>query len=332
MTQDWNVGMLLGVSSAYWRGCAVQAAVRLKIFSVIGHKEMNAADIADEASTNTRATELLLDALSAMGLLTKTDHTYTNTDFSRTHLHEESPGYMGHIILHHHHILDGWAQLDKAVCTGKKIEKRSYGEDIERESFLLGMFNLAKGLAPEIAASIDLTGRKRLLDLGGGPGTYAIHFCKENPDLEAVIFDLPTTEPIAAKVVASHNLSDRISFEGGDFTTTSPTKNSFDVAWLSHILHSNSYEECERCIQKTTEALTPGGLLLVHDFILNSTKDGPEFPALFSLNMLVGTDEGRSYSDKEISNMLQQAGLSQITQHSFRAPNDSSIISAIKPR
>jgi SAM-dependent methyltransferase len=332
MTQDWNVGTLLGVSSGYWRGCALQAAVRLKIFSIIGQQQKNSALIADEASTDARATELLLDALSAMGLLKKTGLIYSNTDFSKTHLQESSPGYMGHIILHHHHILDGWAQLDKAVCTGKKIDKRSYGADIERESFLLGMFNLAQGLAPQIAASIDLTGRKRLLDLGGGPGTYSIHFCKENPDLEAVIFDRPTTEPIAAKVVASYDLSDRISFEGGDFNTTVLPKNSFDVAWLSHILHSNSYEECEKCIQKTANALTPGGLLLVHDFILNSVKDGPEFPALFSLNMLVGTDEGRSYSDREITSMFEQAGLSQITQHNFRAPNDSSIISAIKPK
>ncbi|BHH84850.1 methyltransferase [Desulforhopalus sp. 52FAK] len=332
MAQDWNVGILLGVSSGYWRGCALQAAVRLKIFSILDSNSMDAEEIADLASTNSRATELLLDALSAMGLLVKAGNRYTNSHFAQKHLHEESQEYMGHIILHHHHILDGWAQLDKAVCTGQKIEKRSYGAEIERESFLLGMFNLAKGIAPQIAASINLSGRKRLLDLGGGPGTYSIHFCKENPELEAVIFDRPTTEPIAAKVIASHNLSDRISFEGGDFNTTPLEKNSFDVAWLSHILHSNSYEECERCIENTAEALTPGGLLLIHDFILNSEKNGPEFPALFSLNMLVGTDQGRSYSDLEIIAMLQRAGLTEISHHSFRAPNDSSIISAVKPK
>ncbi len=194
------------------------------------------------------------------------------------------------------------------------------------------MFNLAKDLAPKIAATIDLTSRKRLLDLGGGPGTYAIHFCLENPELSAVIFDRPTTEPIATQVVGSYNLLDRITFEGGDFNVTTPADNDFDVAWLSHILHSNSYEECEKCIQKTANSLEPGGLILIHDFILNSAKDGPEFPALFSLNMLVGTDRGRSYSDIEISEMLQGAGFTEVTSHDFRAPNDSSIISAIKPR
>ena len=332
MSQDWNLGKLLGVSSAYWRGCTLQAAVRLKIFSLLDPKVQTAEEIAKNASTDVRATSLLLDALAAMGLLNKVKLHYTNSDFSTTYLREDSPEYMGHIILHHHHILDGWAQLDKAVCTGKKVEKRSYGVDTERESFLLGMFNLAKELAPHIAANIDLSGRKRLLDLGGGPGTYSIHFCLANPELKAVIFDRPTTEPIAEKVVSSYALSDRISFESGDFNTTTHATEKFDVAWLSHILHSNSYDECVQLIQKTVDALMPGGLLLVHDFILNTSKDGPEFPALFALNMLVGTDRGRSYSDKEITSMLERAGLTEITHHSIRAPNDSSILSAIKPK
>ena len=331
MSQDWNVGMLLGVSSGYWKGCTLQAAVRLKIFSLLGQKTYNADELAENASTNERATGLLLDALSAMGLLIKEGSGYSNSGFAKTYLQEDSPEYMGHIILHHHHILDGWAQLDKAVCTGKKIETRSYGADIERESFILGMYNLAKGLAPEIAANIDLTGRRRMLDLGGGPGTYSIHFCQANPELKSVIFDRPATEPIAEKMVKSYGLSERISFEGGDFNTATHTAKSFDVAWLSHILHSNSPEECTQLIQKTADALTPGGLLLIHDFILNTQKDGPEFPALFALNMLVGTDKGRSYSDKEITTMLKQAGLTEISHHSFQSPNDSSILSATKP-
>ncbi len=336
MSQDWNIGTLLSVSSGYWRGCALQAAVRLKFFSLLDSNTQTAEEVAQNASTDPRATGLLLDALSAMDLLLKVGSNYFNSDFSTTYLREDSPDYMGHIILHHHHILDGWAQLDKAVCIGKKVEKRSYGEDIERESFLLGMFNLAKGLAPQIAANIDLSGRKRLLDLGGGPGTYSIHFCLANPELSAVIFDRPSTKPIAQTIVNSYALSDRISFEGGDFNATSNTTanatESFDVAWLSHILHSNSHDECVQIIQQTADALMPGGLLLIHDFILNASKDGPEFPALFALNMLVGTDKGRSYSNKEIINMFEQAGLTEITHHPFRAPNDSSILSAIKPK
>ncbi|MGB3212094.1 MAG: methyltransferase [Desulforhopalus sp.] len=330
MTKEWNAGMLLGVSNGYWRGCTVQAGVRLKVFTVLGQTQYNAGELAERIGADCRATGLLLDALTAMGLLVKTENDYANSEFSEKFLIADTPGYMGHIILHHHHILDGWAQLDQAVKTGGRVDRRSYGVETERESFLMGMFNLAMIIAPQMAAKFKLTGRRRLLDLGGGPGTYSIHFCLANPDLEAVILDRPTTEPFARETVARFNLSDRIDFVGGDFTIDPITGGPYDVAWLSHILHSNSTEQCQVCLEKTVAAMEAGGIVLIHDFILDDTKDGPEFPALFALNMLVGTERGRSYSKGEISAMLTRAGVTDISFHNPGLPNDSSIISGVK--
>jgi hypothetical protein len=175
-----------------------------------------------------------------------------------------------------------------------------------------------------------MSGRRRLLDLGGGPGTYAIHFCLANPELTAVILDRPTTESFATQTVARFNLSERIAFVAGDFTVDPLLGGPYDVAWLSHILHSNSFDEAQLCIDKTVAVMEPGGTILIHDFILNDAKDGPEFPALFALNMLVGTDNGRSYSRAEIVDMLAQAGVAEIVHHPFRAPNHSSVITGIK--
>ncbi|HKJ64537.1 MAG TPA: methyltransferase dimerization domain-containing protein, partial [Desulfopila sp.] len=166
MENDWNVGKLLNISSGYWKGCTLQAAVRLDIFSHIGNDCVAVDEVAEKADTDQVATEMLLDALAAIALLEKTDTCYGNTGFSRNYLVRSSPQYMGHIILHHHHILDGWAQLDTAVATGRPADKRSYGAEIERQSFLFGMYNLAMGLAPELAKRIDLNGCRRLLDLG----------------------------------------------------------------------------------------------------------------------------------------------------------------------
>lgn len=237
---------------------------------------------------------------------------------------------MGHIILHHHHLLDGWAQLGQVVQTGQPVEKRSFGVEVERESFLMGMFNLAMAIAPTIAREIDLGDRGRLLDLGGGPGTYAIQFCLANPGLHAVIIDRPTTEPFARKTAAQFGVADRVGFLPGDFTIGAIAGGPYDVAWLSHILHSNDTAACERLIARTVAALQPGGLLLVHDFILDDSKDGPEFPALFSLNMLLAGNGGRSYSEREIRDMLGKAGVGDITRYQFRAPNDSAILAGRK--
>jgi hypothetical protein len=191
------------------------------------------------------------------------------------------------------------------------------------------MFNLACLLAPGIAQTIDLTGRKRLLDLGGGPGTYAIHFCLAYPGLSAVIYDLPTTRSFAESTVSRFDLSSRIAFSAGDYHVD-PVPAGFDVAWLSHILHADSPNACTALLHKAVASLEPGGILMVQEFILNDHKDGPLFPALFSLNMLLGTESGQSYSERELAAMMAAAGLSDVHRLEMELPNGAGVMSGRK--
>ena len=196
MTQRWNPGALLELSGAFWKTCALHAAVKLDVFSVIGDDQLSAETIATGINGSLKGVERLLNALVAMDLLEKNDQAYGNIAGVGDFLSKQSPKYIGHIILHHHHLVEGWSQLDQAVVTGQPIRSRSsFSKEEWRESFLLGMFNLAMNLAPQLVPLIDLSAKGHLLDLGGGPGTYAIHFCLNNPELKATVFDLPTTKP-----------------------------------------------------------------------------------------------------------------------------------------
>ena len=98
------------------------------------------------------------------------------------------------------------------------------------------------------------------------------------------------------------------------------------MAWLSHILHGEGPDDCRMIIQKAVDALEPGGMIIIHDFILNNSMDGPLFPALFSLNMLLGTESGQAYSEEQIIDMLATAGARDIQRISIQSPNDSGII------
>jgi cyclopropane fatty-acyl-phospholipid synthase-like methyltransferase len=189
----------------------------------------------------------------------------------------------------------------------------------------MGMYNMACQQAPQIVSLIDLKGRRRLIDLGGGPGTYAIHFCKWNPELTAVVLDLPTTRPFAEKIIEQYGLSDRIQFIAGDYLKSEIT-GTFDAVWLSHILHAEGPQACEAMIAKAVRALKPGGIILVHDFILDENMAGPLFPALFALNMLQGTDRGQSYSESQIRAMLQKSGISTIERLPYKGPTESGIL------
>ena len=102
----------------------------------------------------------------------------------------------------------------------------------------------------------------------------------------------------------------------------------YDVAWLSHILHGEGPDECRQILKKAVNALTIGGLVIIHEFILDDTLDSPLFPALFSLNMLLGTPSGQAYSEGQLNEMMKEAGATQIRRIRFASPNDSGLMMA----
>ncbi|MBJ6800906.1 methyltransferase [Geomonas propionica] len=330
--KEWTPATLLELSGGYWSTCALHAGVKLNIFTPLASNPLTAAELAGTLTCDARGLTMLLDALTALGLLKKEGRLYAATAFSTKFLNRTSPDYLGHIIMHHHHLVAGWSCLDEAVKTGHPVLERVSHEDVEssRESFLMGMFNLAMMIAPKIVPQIDLGGRRRLLDLGGGPGTYAIHFCRQNPQLDAVICDLPTTRSFAEQTVARFDLSDRIGFVAADFEQEDLPE-GFDVAWLSHVLHGIGPDACARVLGKTVATLEHGGMILIQEFILDDKKDAPVFPALFSLNMLLGTPEGQAYSQGELFDMLLKAGATEVRRLPIELPNGAGVIAGVVP-
>jgi predicted O-methyltransferase YrrM len=326
---ELNPGNILKTSGSYWEACTLHAGVKLDLFSMIGNNHLTRNDVADKLQGDPKGVEMLLNALSAMGLLEKNEDTYSNTPLSKTFLVRDASRYIGHIILHHHHLVDSWSRLDVAVKSGQPVrDSAGHTDEERRESFLMGMFNLAMNLAPVLVPKIDLSKHRHLLDMGGGPGTYSIQFCLKNQNLKATIIDLASTRPFAEKTIAKFNLQDRIDFKSIDYLEHE-IEGVYDAAWLSQILHGEGPEDCRKIIAKAVSALSPGGLIMIHEFILNNTMDGPLFPALFSLNMLLGTAGGQSYSEKELTAMLSDAGVGDIQRIYFDSPNDSGILTGI---
>ncbi|SDU49572.1 methyltransferase [Desulfobacula phenolica] len=329
--ENWNPGTLLDVSGYYWKTCALHTGVKLDIFTVIGSDTVSCDVINKKLKVDERGLSMLLNALAAMELLVKKDESYSNTSPALTFLSKESKQYVGFMILHHHHLMESWHKMDKAIIEGKPTRMRSsFSDEERRESFLMGMFNIGMAIAPDLSKKLDLSECKRLLDFGGGPGTYAIHFCLANPGLTASVYDLEATRPFAEKTIRQFNVSDRVDFISGNYTEEEFTcPDRFDAAWLSHILHGEGPEQAGEIIGKAVSALKPGSKIFIHDFILNDSKDSPLFPALFSLNMYLGTPNGKSYSETEISNMLTAHGVKNIKRLSFEGPTQSGILIGI---
>ena len=329
---NWHPGTLLELSGSYWHTCTLHAGVKLGLFTRIGRDCLDLSGVNAELNANEEGLSRLLNALCAMGLLKKDGQGYANTPESYRFLSKDSDSYIGYMIMHHHHLLESWGRIDEAVMQGGPIRKRSpEDKDQWRESFLMGMFNIAMAIAPGLAKELDFTGCSRLLDMGGGPGTFAIHFCLANPGMTASVYDLPTTEPFARKTIERFNTADRIDFIAGDYTKDEfPKPGEYDAAWLSHILHGEGSEQAGDVVRKAVSALKPGGKILIHEFILTDTMDAPLFPALFSINMYLGTGSGQSYSQGQLTDMLRASGVGNIQRLAFEGPTQSGILAGVK--
>jgi predicted O-methyltransferase YrrM len=308
---DWNAGKLLELSGGYWAGCALQTAVLLDVFTALDGGAKDERELAASLACDPRGFSMLATALAALGLVRREDEKIGASGETLKLLSRHSPDYLGFIIQHHAHLMPGWARLAEAVRTGRRTRDGSSshtGSEAERESFLLGMFNIARLQAEKVAQALDLSGRKKLIDVGGGPGTYAVYFCRQNPELKATILDLPTTAPFAEKIVRQYGLEERIDFIGGDFLADALPKGR-DVAWLSQVLHGETPADAMKLMRNAAACLEPGGLLCVQEFVLDDDRSGPAHAALFALNMLVGTEGGQTYTTRELADMMRAAGV-----------------------
>jgi len=338
MGKQWTAGEMLQLSSAYWAPCTLQASLVLDIFTILDDmlsagRTATVSAVAEATGSDERALEMLASALTALDFLERDGNTLLLPEHSRTYLSQRSPDYIGYIIKHHVHLTPYWARLAEAIKSGHPVKGSTiHTEDQdERESFLMGMFNVAEHQAERIAAALDLSGRSRLLDLGGGPGTYAVYFCRANPQLKATIFDRPTSETFAMNVVRRFGLEDRIRFAGGDFLRD-PLPGDCDVAWLSQVLHGENPDDAAKLVRRAGEALRPRGLLAIQEFVLHDDHSGPVHPALFGLNMLIGTEGGQAYTRHDIETMLRSAGAESVRRLDVELPMGCGILIGQMPQ
>jgi ubiquinone/menaquinone biosynthesis C-methylase UbiE len=264
----------------------------------------SAEAVARRLKIDPRATEILLDALTGIGLLRKgRDGRYTNAPVSNGYLVKGSRLYQGDIIKHASTMWQNFSALDEVVRTGRPARR-----GFDHESFIMGMHNLSVLRTESLIKAVGLKGVETMLDLGGGPGTSAIAIAKKG--VKATIFDLPETIKIARKVARRDGVHG-IRFIPGDFHVDS-IDSGYDLILLSQIFHAYSAEENITLLRKCIKAINPGGRVVVQEFPINEMRTAPPHSALFSVNMLVGTEKGRCYSPKEMKRWLAEAGFKNI--------------------
>lgn len=322
---------VMAIGRAFMKSRIILTAADLDLFTAIEDGYRTADRIAEKNGLSVRPLTRTLDCLVTFGYLTKEGTDYSLTEEGAP-LSSRHPASSLPMILHMSRLWDTWSGLTKIVekGPGSESELPKVMDEDSRRSFIGAMHVIGRTLSEDIAGSLDLSGFHKLLDIGGGSGTYTIAFLKKNPQLQATLFDMDNVTAMARERLESEGFIDRTVLVAGDFYKDELQKGC-DLALLSAIIHQNSPEENLELYRKIFRVLEPGGMLIIRDHIMDDARTWPSEGALFAINMLVNTRGGDTYTLSEVQKTLEDAGFVDVRQVRSGERMDC-LVTAIKPK
>jgi predicted O-methyltransferase YrrM len=278
--------------------------------------------VAAETGTAVRPTDLLLRACVGLGLLERTPDGFRNAPAAETFLVPGKPTYLGEALRYSDDLYATWGRLEQALRTdAPALDAEVYlgRDEAQTRHFVRGMHNRALAVGRALVGLVDLSGRSRMLDVGGGPGTYSALFVARYPGLRSVVLDLPDVVAIAREIVAEMGAADRVGTLAGSYYDTGFPPGQ-DVVLISGVFHRETAETCRDLIRRGRDALVPGGLLVVSDVMTDASGVEPPFATLFGLNMLLTAPHGGVHRDADVAEWMREAGLDGVEATPFPPP------------
>lgn len=321
--------------SAYRLPRVLLAALELNLCTAIGDRAWSIPDLAEKLKVSERGLEILCRNLAMAGVLRKKGSRYRNSRLGATALNAGHPAYRGdYLALVQSHWAD-WIRLPESIRTGLPIDHGAPEDPDWRRRFTWAMHHRTMELAPAIASRVKLGKAETLLDLGGGPGTYAMAFLAGNRRLRATVCDREAALAVAKEIAVTHPAGRRLSYLPLDFTKED-IPGRYDVIWYSNVLHMYSPEDNLAIFRRALAALTPGGRLIIHDAFLHD-REGlyPAEASLFAVSMLLFTESGNTYTVSDVTRWLKTSGFVRVKALRMRkGPEDweDGILEAVAPR
>ncbi len=317
------------LASGYQGAAVLFAAVRLDLFNRLADAPRSAQDLAGDLEADPRGVRILLDACAALGLLDKAGDTFRPSEIARAHLLSHSPRPRGARLRHGVRQYQRWGRLVDSVMSGEPVPDEvleeampHHGVPHDAAAFARAMADVGRESADKtwdaLEAAGELDGVKTALDVGGGPGIYAIDLARRLPGARVTVMDRAETLEVAREYVSEASLGDRITLLAGD-AFTDPMGGPYDLVLASNLVHIFAPEDAARLVARAAATLAPGGRLVVKDFLLDDDRTAPVGGALFAVNMLVATEGGDAYTAETVGGWMEAAGLEVAGLHDLTA-------------
>ena len=302
----------------YQPACILMTANELKLFDAIAEEARTAEEVARDRSLSLNGLERLLNALVALGIAARQGTGYRLKEEWVPFLTRRGAHSMAKWIQLSADHLPVWERLPEFIRTGAPLTSvmdMLSGDPEKMRDFIDAMHDKALKAPQAIAQQVPLEDRRRLLDIGGGPGTYALEWARLYPRLQATVLDLEPVVAVAQEYIRRYGLEDRVDTLGADLTRTELPE-GYDLALIANVLHMYPAQTARELVHRAVRTLEPGGRLIIHGFGTDDEGTTPLADALFSLQIGFLTEGGRAHPFPEMETWMREAGLTGLK--SFR--------------
>jgi SAM-dependent methyltransferase len=263
-------------------------------------------DLARRTGVPSRSVRILADAMVALGFLERDEGYYRNSPVAAAFLSGAGVADMRPFLRFWDRIsYPAWARLDEAIRT-----RRSAFGELNAEQQRIFSEGVEAGTTPAaraLAATYDFGRHRRVLDLGGGTGSFLIPMLERHAGLKATLFEMPAVAAIARARLADTPVAGRVEVAAGDFLRD-PLPAGHDLVLVAQVIHLFSPERNAELLRRVREHVVPGARLLLVDMWTDPTHTQPLLAALLAAEFLAVTGEGESYSAEEAGSWLRETG------------------------
>jgi SAM-dependent methyltransferase len=311
---------------------ALFAALDLGLFDILATQPTTLDEISEKAGVARNRMATLLSALVALGFLVRAETSYVNAPATQRYLVRGSDAFLGDYYR---------LQIDKLIfpsllgltdgLLGKPTQsmREMLADPDDAKLFSDAQHQGSMGPALLLSRRVDLVGRRSLLDVAGGSGAFSIVLCKRHQGLSSTLIDFPSVIEVARGYVEQAQLSSRIKLIGGD-ALEDPWPDNQDVVLMSYLLSAVGESNIPTLLDRAWHSLSPGGLLVLHDFMLDATRDGPREAALWFLLYIVQRSDSASFSAADLEALLEHRGFADISSDEL-IPQITGLVLARKP-
>ena len=331
METNQTAESILNMTRSFMASRVILSGAELDLFTLLAEKPLTAKETAEAKKADLRGITILLDALTALGFVVKKDDRYRTETSIVTLLSGNEPDSILPMILHLGTVWNNWSRITDIVLgrATATMEKEGVLAPDHIKAFIGAMHVVGSKTAPQVVAAVNPVKARKLLDIGGGSGTYTLAFLAAVPGMKATLFDLPEVIEMARERIRAAGVEERVTFVPGDFYKD-PLPDGHDLALLSAIIHQNSPEQNRSLYERIFQALEPGGRIVIRDYVMAPDRTEPRDGALFAVNMLAGTKGGNTYTFAEIKDGLTATGFTRINL--IQVQEMSSLVEGFKPR